>query len=78
MPLEAFDEPAGFGRGEGFVQRGRFVGFEVVLDQHDFLDLAKVFVGDLAQHVSVIDGGSLVGHLDPSSTVSGLGRGLSD
>ena len=40
------------------------MGFEVVLDQHDFLDLAKVFVGDLAQHVSVIDGGSLVGHLD--------------
>ena len=36
MPLEPFDEPAGFGGRKGFVQRCRLVCVQVVLDEHDF------------------------------------------
>jgi hypothetical protein len=36
-PFEPFDEAAGFGGGEGFVERRRCVGAEIVLNQNDFV-----------------------------------------
>jgi hypothetical protein len=36
VPLEPFDEPAGFGGGKGFVERSWLVRVQVVLDEHDF------------------------------------------
>ncbi len=36
-PFKPFDEAAGFGGGEGGVERGRRMGAQVVLNQHDFL-----------------------------------------
>jgi len=37
MPFEPLDEAARFGGGEGGIERGRRMGAQVVLNQHDFL-----------------------------------------
>ena len=36
VPLEPFDEPAGFGGRKGFVQRCWLVRVQVILDENDF------------------------------------------
>ena len=37
VPLEALDEPARLGGGEGFVERGGLVGVEIVLKRENVL-----------------------------------------
>ena len=37
---------------------------EIVLDQHDFVGVGKMQVRQFLQHLRVIDGGVMVGHLD--------------
>ena len=64
MPFEALDQAARFGGGKGLVERGRFVGVEIVLDQDDFVGVRKVDVGEVRQRVGIVDAGAAVGDLD--------------
>ena len=41
MPFEPFDEAARFGGGEGGIERGRRMGAQVVLNQHNFSAAGK-------------------------------------
>ena len=45
MPFEPLDEAAGFGGGEGGIERGRRMGAQVVLNQHDFLGGGEMHIG---------------------------------
>ena len=45
MPFEALDDPTRFGGGESFVKRGRLVGVEIILHQHDLCRVGKMHVG---------------------------------
>src|SRR5208337_620857 len=45
MPFEPFDEAARFGGGEGGIERGRRMGAQVVLNQHDFLGGGEMHIG---------------------------------
>ena len=64
MPFEAFDEPARLGRWKGLIERGWLVGVEIILQQHDFRRVRKMRVGQIPEHVGIIDGGVAVGDLD--------------
>jgi hypothetical protein len=64
MPFKPVGEATCFGRGEGRVERGGRVGAEIVLDQDDFVGVGKMQVRQFLQHLRVIDGGVMVGHLD--------------
>ena len=66
MPFEALDEPARLGRGKGLIERGWLVGIEIILHQHDFHRVGKMRVGQIPEHVGIIDGGVAVGDLDMS------------
>ena len=52
MPFEALDEPARLGGGESLVERGRFMGVEIVLHQHDFRRVGTMRVGILSSRES--------------------------
>ena len=45
MPFKPVDEAARFGGGEGGVERGRRMGAQIVLDQHDFFGGGEMHVG---------------------------------
>ena len=45
MPFEPFDEAARFWGGEGGIERGRRMGAQVVLNQHDFLGGGEMHIG---------------------------------
>ena len=45
MPLEAFDEAARLGGGEGFLERRGLVGVEVVLHEDDLHRIGEMRVG---------------------------------
>src|SRR6478672_7557961 len=62
--IEALDEPARLGRGKGLIERGWLVGVEIILQQHDFRRVGKMRVGQVPEHVGIIDGGVAVGDLD--------------
>src|SRR5467141_4246758 len=64
MPFEPLDEPAGLGRGKGLIERGWLVDVEIILHQHDFGRVGKMRVGQIPEHVGIIDGGVAVGDLD--------------
>ena len=64
MPFEPLDEPAGLGRGKGLIERGWLVDVEIILHQHDFRRVGKMRVGQIPEHVGIIDGGVAVGDLD--------------
>ena len=61
VPFEALDEPARLGRGKGLIERGWLVGVEIILHQHDFHRVGKMRVGQIPEHVGIIDGGVAVG-----------------
>ena len=62
VPFETLDEPARLGGGEGFVERGRLVGVEIVLHQHDLRRVGKMHVRQIPERMGIIDGGVVVGH----------------
>ena len=64
VPFEALDEPAGLGRGKGLINRGWLVDVEIILHQHDFRRIWKMRIGQIPEHVGIIDGGVAVGDLD--------------
>ena len=64
MPFEPLDEPAGLGRGKGLIERGWLVDVEIILHQHDFGRVGRMRVGQIPEHVGIIDGGVAVGDLD--------------
>src|ERR1700758_3278581 len=64
VPFEALDEPAGLGRGKGLIKRGWLVDVEIILHQHDFRRIWKMRIGQIPEHVGIIDGGVAVGDLD--------------
>src|SRR3954452_9250270 len=64
MPFEAFDEPARLGRRKGLIERGWLVDVEIILHQHDFRRVGKMRVGQIPEHVGIIDGGVAVGDFD--------------
>src|ERR1700751_3600445 len=56
MPLEPFDQTAGFIGRECFVKGSWRLRIEIVLDQHDFLSIREVGVRQLLENIGVIDG----------------------
>jgi hypothetical protein len=64
VPLEAFDQVAGFGGWERFVERSLAVDVEVVLNQDNDLGVGKVRIGKVFEDVSIIHGGVAIRDLD--------------
>ena len=62
MPFEPLAQPSRFGGGEGRVKRRRRVRREIVLHQHDLRRAGEMRVGQIFEHVGVIDCGVTVGH----------------
>ena len=64
VPLEAFDQAAGFGGWERFVERSLAVDVEIVLNQDNDLGVGKVRIGKVFEDVSIIHGGVAIRDLD--------------
>ena len=64
VPFEALDQPPGLGRRKGLVERCLAVDIEIVLDQHDGLDVREVAISQILQDVSIVYGSVAVRHLD--------------
>ena len=47
VPFKALDEPSGFGRRKGFIERGRLMGVEIILDQYDDVSIWKVGIREM-------------------------------
>ena len=68
MPFEPLAQASRFGGREGRVERRRRVRREIVLHQHDLRGGGEMRIGQILEHVGVIDGGVTVGdfHAPPS------------
>ena len=62
MNFQFVDESAGFLGREGGVQRGPFVGVEIVLNEHDLFRVEGHDIDQMTDGVGVIEGGALVRH----------------
>ena len=71
MPFEALDEPASLRRGKCLIERCWLVDVEIILHQHDFHRVGKMHIGQIPEHVGIIDGGVAVGDLDMPPAFSG-------
>ena len=49
VPFEALDQPPGLGRRKGLVEQCLAVDIEIVLDQHDGLDVREVAISQILQ-----------------------------
>jgi NAD(P)-dependent dehydrogenase (short-subunit alcohol dehydrogenase family) len=64
VPFEALAQPSRFGGGESRVQRRWPVRREIVLHQHDLDGTRRMRVGQILEHMGVVDGGPAVCDLD--------------
>ena len=71
VPFEALDQPSGYGGRECLVERRLAVNIEIVLDQHDRLGEREVDIGQILEHVAIVDGGMAICYLDMAPASSG-------
>ena len=62
VELQALENAARFRRWEGFVERGRRVGVQVILDEPNVLGVRINLIHEPAHHLGVILHGALLGH----------------
>src|SRR5271170_447150 len=71
VPFEALRQAARFGGRKGFVKRSLAVDIEIVMDQNDHGGAGKAMIGQLFQHMSIIDRGMAVGDFDMAPAFEG-------
>src|SRR6516165_3645649 len=64
VPLEPLDEATCLGGWKGLIERCGLVGAEIVLHEHDLAGSAKVSVGQLLEHLRIVQCGVAVGYVD--------------
>src|SRR5271155_4964420 len=71
VPFEPLRQAARFGGRKGFVKRSLAVDIEIVMDPNDHGGAGKAMIGQLFQHMSIIDRGMAVGDFDMAPAFEG-------
>lgn len=74
VDLKLLGEPARFVRFEGFVERRRRVGTQIIHDEDDSFGGGIDLIGELTKEVSEVDEGALVGGFSHDAPGEGLDR----
>src|SRR3954451_2965409 len=69
MPLEPLDQPARLGGRKSLIKRGRLMGAEIILHQHDLAGCRKVRIGQSLEYLRVIHSSTAAGDLDVSPSL---------
>ena len=68
MPLEALGDTAGLYGRKCLVQRGRFVGVEIILHKRDLFSVREVVIGQITKYMGVINGSTPFANGDMTPT----------
>lgn len=73
MPFEPFRDAAGLGGRERRVEAGRSLGVQIILNPHNFVCFWEMDIGQIAQHMGIIDRSAPV-VAPPSSDADSMNR----
>ena len=71
MPFEALGDPPGFIGWESLIERSRYMGIQIVLNQNDDVGVWKMNIAELFKHLSIIDGGAARGDFNMAPAFQG-------